>query len=400
MARVALISQFYPPEPCAAANRVVAMARAFAEAGHDAHVYTAMPSFPDGRIAAAYRGRRHAIEREGDITVERCFTYLGAPGRPGNRVLHWLSVAASIVPRIALARPRFDAVVVSSPPITLALPALVASFAHRAPLFVDVRDVFPEVAVKMGAWPANGPIARIVGAVADRLYARARLVSCVTESARGEIAARGVAREKISLAPNGFDPIAPAASPPYLPLPGVRDVVFVGNMGLATGLDVVIDAAARMRADTSVRFVLIGAGVEAERLRARTRDEDLTNVLFTGSLPRVDALRALVDASATVVPLVASITDSLPTKIFDAMFVGTPIVVSASGEATWLVERSGTGLAAAPGDPRALVDALYRVLDDEQLRALIRANGPSFVAEHYDRAAVMRCLVAEVERRT
>lgn len=395
MRRIAIISQFYPPEPCAAANRIAAMARAFAAAGNRVRVYTALPSFPDGIVAEGYRGRGTVRERDGDVEVLRVPAWARGPGSPGNRVLNWLSVALGIAVRIVAERERFDLVVVSSPPITLALPALAGAFAHVAPLVVDVRDVFPDVAVKMGAWKPDAPITRIVGAVADALYRRASLVTCVTESAREEIVARGVPAARVLLAPNGFDPVEPAGEPAATPLAGVRDVVYVGNMGLATGLDVVLDAAARMR-DDAVRFVLIGGGADAPRLRARATGEGLRNVVFTGPLPRERALAALAGATLTVVPLVATIADSLPTKLFDAMLVGTPIVLSAAGEARRLVERSETGIAATPGDPDALVAAIRLLLDDDALRARLAANGPDFVRENYDRAAVMAGLAARV----
>ncbi|HWT05968.1 MAG TPA: glycosyltransferase, partial [Xanthomonadales bacterium] len=125
--RIALISQFYPPEPVAAANRVAAMARAFAGAGHDVRVYTGMPSFPDGAIAPPYRGARHVVEQDGAVAVERVWTYASATSLPGNRVLNWLSVAAGIARRIVTAKARYDLVVVSSPPVTLALPALLGA---------------------------------------------------------------------------------------------------------------------------------------------------------------------------------------------------------------------------------------------------------------------------------
>jgi glycosyltransferase involved in cell wall biosynthesis len=387
--RVALISQFYAPEPVAAANRVGAMARALADAGHEVRVYTGMPSFPDGVVAEAYRGRGHAVEADGPVTVERVWTYASSTALPGNRVFNWLSVALGIARRIAARRERFDLVLVSSPPVSLALPALLAAFAHVAPLVVDVRDVWPEIAVAMGSWKKGSRLARAVGRVADALYARAALVLCVTEAAREQIVARGVAPAKVLLVPNGFDPVAPAAHGAAPAPAGVRTVVYVGNMGLATGLDVVLDAAVRLRDDPTIRFLMIGGGADAARLRARAAAERLGNVVFTGPLPRAVALRALADADLTVVPLVATIADSLPTKLFDAMLVGTPVVLSAGGEARRLVERSGAGLAVEPGDAGALAGGVRRLLGDPELCARFAANGPPFVRANYDRAAVM-----------
>lgn len=395
MSRIALVTQFAFPEPCAAANRVEAMAHALAQAGHDVVVYTGMPSFPDGVIAAGYRGKRHVVERNGAVTVERVATFASSARLPAVRLLNWASVALGITRRILPVRDKFDLVILTSPPVTLAVPALLAAFAHRAPLVVDVRDVWPEIAVAMGAWRRGSAVERLVGRVADALYARAALVTCVTEMAREQIVARGVDPRKVHLAPNGFDVVVPSAEAPVAPAVGVHDVVYVGNMGLATGLDVVLDAAVLLQKEP-IRFVLVGAGADAARLRARAGSERLENVVFTGSLPRPAAMRALVDCVATVVPLVGSITDSVPTKLFDAMRVGTPVVLSAAGEARRLVEAADAGLAVTPGDPRALADAIRRIVADPALRARFAASGRAFVAAHYDRAAVMRDLAARI----
>jgi glycosyltransferase involved in cell wall biosynthesis len=158
----------------------------------------------------------------------------------------------------------------------------------------------------------------------------------------------------------------------------------------------VIDAAALLRDDPTIRFVMIGGGSAAAGLRARAASMGLANVLFTGPLPRADAARALDDAAATVVPLVATIVDTLPTKLFDAMIAGTPIVLSASGEARRVVERADAGLVVAPEDPAALADGVRTLLADAALQARFRANGPPFVRANYDRAAVMRGFVARV----
>ncbi|MDQ6941139.1 MAG: glycosyltransferase family 4 protein [Candidatus Eremiobacteraeota bacterium] len=387
--RVAVISQFYPPEPLAAANRISAMARALADAGDEVRVYTGLPSFPDGVIPEAYRGHRHLVESDGRVVVERVWTYASAAS-PLNRILNWLSVAAGIARRIIAVRERFDVIVVSSPPITLALPAFAAATAHGAPLVVDIRDVFPDVAVKIGAWKADSPVARIVGRVADALYARASFVTSVTQPQCDEIVARGVPPSKVWLATNGFDPVVSSTVAPFAALPGVRDIVYVGNMGLSMALDGVIDAAVLLKDDPTIRFVMIGGGSAAAGLRARAASNGLSNMLFTGPLPRADAARALVDAAATVVPLIASIVDTLPTKLFDAMIAGTPIVLSASGEAKRVVERADAGLVVAPEDPGALAEGVRTLLADTALQARYRANGPPFVRANYDRAAVMR----------
>ena len=171
-------------------------------------------------------------------------------------------------------------------------------------------------------------------------------------------------------------------------------------MGLSMVLDVVLDAAALLRDDPAIRFVMIGGGSAAAGLRARAAAEGLTNVVFTGPLPREDAARALQDAALTVVPLVATITDTLPTKLFDAMIAGTPIVLSANGEARRVVERSGAGVVVEPENAGALAGAIRALLADADQQARLRAAGPPFVRANYERAAVMRGFAERVRALT
>src|SRR5215472_15075403 len=141
--RIAVITQFYPPEAGAASNRVSAIARALSDAGNDVTVIAALPSFPTGIIPAHYRSREQWARRDGGIEVRYVWTYASPRLRTVDRLLNWLSVAAAATTHLVFGRKRFDVVLVSSPPITLALPALAASILHRARLVVDVRDVYP-----------------------------------------------------------------------------------------------------------------------------------------------------------------------------------------------------------------------------------------------------------------
>jgi glycosyltransferase involved in cell wall biosynthesis len=394
--RVLLLTQFYPPEPCAAANRATSLATSLREAGFAVDVVTGAPTFPAGIKAPEDRGLLPRTTWRDGIRLARVWTYASPKLSGRNRLLNWLSVAVASSVYVAAVGRRYDVVLVTTPPITLALPAFTAVLRHRARLVVDVRDVFPDVAIKMGAWSADGAPARIVGFVARTLYRAARLVVCVTESARDEVVARGSDPNKTIVGPNGFDAIEPAPASPYARKPGEFVVAFVGNMGLATGLDVIVDAASLLRDEPGVRFVLAGGGADAARLARRCAAEGLDNVTMIGVVPRPEANALLRDADACVVPLKRNIVDSLPTKLFDALALGCPVICCADGEAKQFVERSQGGVATAPEDGAALADAVRTLRADPARSAALAANGRAYVEEHYDRARIMRRVAATV----
>ena len=392
---VAIVTQFFAPEPCAASNRLGSLARQLVEHGADVTVITGMPSFPSGVIAPAYRGAWFRRERLDGMSIERVWTFTSSRIMSGTRVLNWASVAAGTTLRLLLRRTPLDVLIVSSPPITLVVPALIGAFRHRAALVADIRDVFPEVAITMGMWRRESAIARAVRFAADAFYRTARTVVCVTESAREEIRARHVDDGKLVVAPNGFDRVSPEGK-----ALARRDdefvLAYVGNMGLATGLDVVLDAARSLQADRRFRFVLVGGGADARRLEDRTRVEGLRNVEFLGVRARADAMRILIDADACVIPLKKEIHDSLPTKMFDAMALGRPIVLSASGEARTLLQRANAGIAADPENGEALAAAIRELAADPQAASRYGESGRSYVYEHYDRDRIMRNLAARI----
>lgn len=388
-ASVLILTHFHPPEPCAAANRVASLTRALEENGFDVHVVTGVANFPNGAIARGDAVIFPRSTRQGSVRLTRVWTYASTNLTGRSRILNWLSVASSMTAYVATLRRRYEFVVVTMPPITLALPALVAMVRHRAQLVVDVRDVFPDVAVKMGYWRANGLAAKAVGFISAAAYRAARLVLCVTESAKEEIVARGSARVKTIVASNGFDPVRVAPRSPYDRQPGEFVAAFVGNMGLATGLDVIIDAASALKGEPRIRFVLAGGGADSGRLAARVAGEELENVVMLGVVPR-DAANALIaDADASIVPLHPAISDSLPTKLFDALILGCPVVCCAEGEARRFVERSGGGIALPPNDGVRLADALRTLLADPASRCVYATSGRAFVLQNYDRSKVM-----------
>jgi glycosyltransferase involved in cell wall biosynthesis len=392
--RIVIITQFYPPEATAASNRVCAIARALAATGADVTVVTSRPSFPEGVVPPAYRGRAGAIDSDGPVHVRRMWTYASRRQRTIDRLLNWLTVGVGATLYMLTRREPVDVVLVSSPPITLALPALVGAAWHRAQLILDVRDVYPEVAIKMGVWSARSPLARFVAAVSEALYRRARLIFTVTDTCRAEIVAHGVAPAKVVTASNGFDRVHASERSPVHRTNGEFVAAYAGNMGVATGMGVILDAARELHPD-KYRFLLVGRGAACIPLMRRIELEHLDHVTMLGAQPRDVAAALMRDADVCLVPLRRGIVDSLPSKLFDALAQGTPVITCADGEARDFVERSGGGLAVPPGDGHALAIAIGALAADPDRRRALGRSGLSYVERHYDRAAI----VAEVARR-
>jgi glycosyltransferase involved in cell wall biosynthesis len=167
-------------------------------------------------------------------------------------------------------------------------------------------------------------------------------------------------------------------------------------MGLATGLGMVLDAAALLRDRDDLRFVLAGGGLDAAKLQARIQSEGLNNVEFRGVVTRRESLELLALADATIVPLHRGLTDAIPSKMFDALAIGCPMILSARGESVELLARSQTGLHVEPNDAAALVRGIVECSNNRETFERRSIAGQTFVREHFDRDAIMSGLAQTI----
>lgn len=389
--RAFVVTQYFSPEPCAGAHRTEALARAMAARGMRVTVVAPMPSFPAGRIHPAYRGKLFTRERIDGVEVVR-MRHIATVRRFG-RFAAWLSFAFLASAYVALAARRDDVVVVSSPPITIGIPGLVAHAVRGARLVVDVRDVFPDLPVQMGAWSEHGRMTRLVGFFAQRLYAAASLVVAVTPTAVGQVRRRSGATPVV-LAPNGCDWVPPEGGL-IKRRNGEFVATFTGNMGLANGMDLLLDAA-KLVQEQDIRIALIGGGADYQRVASRVAQEKIDNVDLYGVVSRERAVGALAESDAAVIVLREGIGESVPTKLFDAFAVACPVVLSADGEARRVVSESVGGICSAPGDAESLADGLRRLACDRALGETFGRAGHRYVRA-LDRTVIMRDLVGRIE---
>lgn len=390
MARALIVTQYFYPEPCAAAHRMEALARALRDSGMDVTVVAPMPSFPYGRIDSAYRGKRLLRERENGIEIVRLRHV--ATARRYGRYLAWLSFAALAAIYAVLFAKRPDVVIVSSPPITLAIPAIAVRLLRGSRLVVDVRDVFPDLPIQMGVWKERGVTARLIGTLVGRLYALASLIVCVTQTAQRQVRRRA-RNVPVILSPNGCDRVRPKAGT-IKRRNGEFVATFTGNMGVANGMDLLLDTA-KLVSEEEIRIALIGGGADYQHVANRIEAEQIDNVDYYGIVPREAAVGALAESDAALVILREGIAESIPTKLFDAFSVACPVVLSAAGEARRVVAETVGGVCSAPGDPESLADALRRLAED---RALARALGDSGKQQsrNYDRDRIMSVLAGRI----
>ena len=402
--RVLFLTQYYPPETGAAPARAVHFARALARAGHEVRVVTGLPNHPSGVLRTEYAGVRRASERLDGIEVERVWLYTTPEKTPLTRLWNHLTFAWSALPPL-LSGPRPDVVLVSTPPLFLGLSAWLAARLRRAPMVLDCRDDWPRAVVALGAL-RPGLMTGALDALARCLQRRAARVIAANPGTLREWRGRGLDTGRLELITNGADTdlFTPAPSPDG-DGPRMFTVLYAGTHGLVHGMEVVLDAAERLRERRDVRFVLIGDGVAKPALERRAREAGLTQVEFHPSLrPEhlVEAIRA-ADVCVATTGSHAFCGEVIPVKVFDYLACGRPVVAAVRGDAADVVTRSGAGVVVDPGDGEALANAILELASDPARRAEFAQAGPPFVRAHYSRRATgarLERLLVEVRRCT
>jgi glycosyltransferase involved in cell wall biosynthesis len=405
--RVMFLSHYFPPEVGAPQIRMFELAKRLTAAGDAVTVLTAFPNYPTGVVHEGYRGRLAMEERMDGVRVVRRWVF-ARPNAGGfsSRVSNWLSFVVSSLTAARTVGP-VDVIFVQSPPLPIGLATLAYSRLKRAPFVFNVSDIWPESAVQLGMLRSRLAI-RMAEWLEMHLYRRAARVTVPTPGMLERLAARGVPRHKLVWLTNGVDTAAFAPQPPdrelarRLGLDGQKVFLYAGTHGLSQGLDVVLEAA-KLTEDPDVLYVLAGEGADKAALVAKARAEGIRNVRFLPNQPKA-AMPALLNvAYAGIVSLkpLDLFRNALPSKMFESMAVGQPLVAALWGEGADLVRVAGCGIVTEPGDARQLRDAVVRLAADPDAAREMGRQGRRYVDEHYNRDKIairLRELLLEVAR--
>ena len=369
------------------------LAKRLTEAGDDVTVLTAFPNYPTGEVREGYR-HRFAMEEDMDgVRVLRRWVFATPNAGVFRRLVnHFSFVASSLTALRALG--RTDVIFVQSPPLPIGLAAFVLSKLKRAPYIFNVSDIWPKSAVELGM--LTNPLAvRLAEALERFIYRHAARITVPTTGIRDELAARGIPRHKLFHLTNGVDVELFHPEPPdptlgaRIGIEGRKVFMYAGTHGLSQGLDVILEAA-RLTTNQEILYVLAGDGADKAALVHKVETDGIHNVRFLAPQPRSSMPELLNLAYAAVIPLkgLEVFKSALPSKMYESMAVGQPIVASMWGQAADLVRETGCGVVTEPGDAEALRDAVESLAADPAAARRMGANGRAFAVEHFNRSKI------------
>jgi len=395
--RILYLHQFFVTREGSGGTRSYEFARHLVGAGHEVVMVTA-----GSEGNRTVDGIRVVEVRGGYVDYVRA-TSMAYP----RRIASFFRFAAQATAAV-LREPAPNVVFATSPPLTMALPAIAAARRHRAPLVFEVRDLWPEAPIQMGAL-RNPAARRVARALEWAVYRTSAHVVALSPGIREGVIAAGVAPAGVTLIPNASDldlfspDLDGRAVREQLGLQGRFLCSYFGTMGEANDLSQVIEAATLLQGqgDESVAFVLQGDGKRRAGLEEDVRRRGLRNVLFlpAGDKSSAARLAAASDACMTIFKDVPILATNSPNKLFDTFAAGRPAIVNTAGWQRDLVERHEAGLFARPGDPAHLAQQVLALRDDPQKAAAYGRNARRLAEGEFDRRLLgerLRVLLEDV----
>jgi glycosyltransferase involved in cell wall biosynthesis len=369
------------------------MCKRWVRAGHDVQVITCAPNAPAGKVYDGYRNRMWAREQIDGIEVLRVWTYIAANKGRLRRGLNFLSfLITATLAGLFVKRP--DVVIATSPQFFCGLAGTCVSKLRGLPFLLEIRDIWPASIAAVGAMKKR-VLLRLLEVLERLMYRSATRIVTVGDGYREELAGRGVDRERVDVVTNGVDREIFEASADgsavrrKCQLDGNFVCSYVGTIGMACGLDVVLRAAQILsaRGRTDVKFMLVGDGAVREELEGRVRAEGLSNVQFTGRVDKADVPAYLAASDACLVHLRREklFKTVLPSKMFEAWAMGKPIVLGVEGFAANLLHQAAGGVCIEPENAEQLAHAVERLADDRAWGRRLGDAGRRHVLRHFDR---------------
>ena len=385
------ICQYFPPEMGAPAARAYEFSRRWVEAGHRVTVVCGIPNHPTGEVYPGYRRQWRKREVIDGVEVHRMWVHVAPNAGTLRRTLNYVSFGVTAVLG-ALRVKDVDVCIASTPQFFAGLAGTAVRRLKRLPLLLEVRDLWPDSlsAVQVGM---GRPLMALLRRIERFMYRSATRIAVVSPAFRRHIENTGIPPATISVLPNGVSTalFRPHDAPrKHFDFPGVTFLAgYIGTHGLAHGLETALEAA-RMLEPEGVHFVFVGEGARKRALVDMAAG--LGNVHFFDRRPRevIAEMYNELDAALVLLRDTPLFRTVIPSKMFEIMGTGTPIVLGVEGQAREILDDAQAGLAIPPGNADALADALRTLRDGAALRERAGKNAYRYVRENYDLDALAR----------
>lgn len=365
--KITLLTQYYKPEMGAPQNRLYEMCKGLKDNGADISIITGLPNYPTGKIFDEYRGKFSCTETLDGIEVKRYWLYASNARKALPRIWNMISFSLMVFCSLRYLRKRKnDFIMVESPPLTLGESGLIISKLTGSRLVMNISDLWPLSARELGAINGEGFVYKILEKLERHLYKKSAF--CMGQSQEivdyvAEHGAKAVYLFRNGVDPRRFDGIE--ANPEK----GKVKLVYAGLLGFAQGIADICKSISF--AELGMEFHIYGAGGEQAEIESIIAENPDKGIYYHGVVSRDELPRKLREANMTLIPLVKNIFGAVPSKIYESMAAGLPIMFVGEGEGARIVMEHKIGLVAHSRDYKALKDNIkYAVSHPEEMKIM------------------------------
>lgn len=399
--KILFLSDNFPPEVNAPANRTFDHCKEWVNLGYDVTIITCAPNFPQGKVFEGYKNKLYQEEEITGIKVIRVWSYITANEGTIKRILDYCSFAFMAF-KVGLFQ-KSDVIIATSPQFFTAVAGRWLSFWKRIPWVFEVRDLWPESIVAVGAMK-RGVAIRFFEWLEKRLYQIADRIVVVTDSFKHQIKNKGINPDKIFVFKNGanleqYKPIEKDLELlQILGLENKKIFAYIGTHGMAHGLEFILRSVDELKkSNPELHFLFIGDGAEKNHLIEIKDKLGLSNVTMLDSVPKTEVIRYLSIMDVALVNLKKNDTflNVIPSKIFEAAAMGKPILLGLEGETKQIIESYQAGLCYEPENKTSFLKSVLQIIEPENYTGY--SDGALRLAADFDRKKIAMAMVEMVD---
>jgi glycosyltransferase involved in cell wall biosynthesis len=396
--KILILTQYFSPETGAPQNRLHSLARNFSDFGAKVSILTAMPNYPKMEVFEEYKGMFYKYETDNNLKIHRSWIFVTKRKGVLPRLLIYFSFVFTSLLVGLYKVDKQDIIICESPPLFLGISALILKFFKKGKLVFNVSDLWPESAEKLNI--INNKLLLGVSYKLEKLiYSKANLVTGQTRGIVKNVSSRFHNVDTYWL-PNGID-----FSQFNILACGLvfRDnyeidkedfvLMYAGILGHAQGLDVILKSADITRNFRKIKYVIIGDGPEKQKLISLSEELNLSNVKFIGNLPQSQMPTAIASCDAYIVPLKKNdlFLGAIPSKLFEPLAMGKPVLLGVDGEARELfIEKGKGGLFFTPENSEELANNIHKLYANQDSVFSLGENGKHFVSVNFNREKIAK----------
>ena len=400
--KILMLAENFYPETNAPAKRLFDHAKEWVRLGNEVTVLTGVPNVPKARVFKGYKNKIYQSEKIDGIKIVRVWTFIAKNEGFLLRTLDFTSfMITSFFFGLFIKKP--DKIIVSSPQFLPVISGFVIAKIKNIPFIMEIRDLWPESIVALGAINKNNYIIKFLYMIANYIYRKSELIVVVTKTFKKYLINLGIKEDKIIVIENGFN--FDSTLKPSRSIDAVKEkyhitnnnftVSYIGTIGMSHGIEIMLDAAKLIK---DVNFLIIGEGAQKKSLQKIVEIEKITNILFIDNIDWQEIVNINQIISVNLIHLrnLELFETVIPSKIFESMALKKPILAGLIGESLDIIKQSRSGLEVIPENPDSLVQKILKIKNDQNLNDELASNGFKLVEKRYNRKILAQKMIKRI----